>query len=125
MPGRDGTGPFGTGPLNKQSRKSKGGNRPRRNRNSAGNCQGRGDAKSSRNPTPGRRYSDGMAPDSLTGIPALVLSLATVALPAFFRLREWIRDSKEPDRLDRGKSEAETITVEPAPRLLEKEDSRR
>ncbi len=59
MPRGDGTGPFGIGPLKKQSRSFNNGEGRCRNMNPAGDCPGRGIGNAGRNVDRGSKLSDG------------------------------------------------------------------
>ena len=101
MPRGDGTGPLGTGPI-KRNLKS-------------GNMGSRGLGKNRNCPRQGRlRNSDSRNGSSkgLFSIPSLLLTIATVAVPAIAKVQQLIRERKAEKQLNWEQQESNVITIQ-------------
>lgn len=98
MPRGDGTGPFGTGPIGRKSGGRGRGRGLRQNRA----CSDQQDK---------RDTSGSMLSGSLLKIPALILGIASLAVPALQKLQEVLEDRKTEKRLENADQDSKTITI--------------
>jgi len=114
MPRGDGTGPLGTGPLNRGSRGSGRGLGQRKKLNSQENC--RRDGSQNKGLFENRQVSGGGG--LLQGAAMKLLSMAVLAIPALLKVRNQLGAPGERDLLEQ-KKDKESVTIDITPSVVE------
>lgn len=110
MPRGDGTGPSGNGPLNNGTRGSGRGRGQRRNIKSPGNCR----LDSSQNRRPVLKNKESGTGGYLQGAVLKALSMAVLAIPALFKIRNRLGTSEKKELLEQQQNDRyPTIEVTP------------
>ncbi len=109
MPRGDGTGPHGTGPLNRSERGSGRGMGRRQNLSGPGNC--RQNSGSGRIPL--RNQEPSRAGGLLQGAVVKLLSMAVMAVPALLKARNRTRELENKVLVNAGSKEQPVIEIKP------------